>query len=67
VLEKIEALERGGGVGLVEKRGFGPDYIKSTRCKLLRAGVPFMETDDGIYVCRDDYERIVGATPRRNG
>jgi hypothetical protein len=29
--------------------------------------VPFKETDDGIYVCRDDYEKIVGATPRRNG
>jgi hypothetical protein len=67
VLEKIEALERGEGVRLVEKRGFGPDYIKSTRCKLLQAGVPFKETDDGIYVCKDDYEKIVGATPHRNG
>jgi hypothetical protein len=27
----------------------------------------FKETDDGIYVCRDDYAKIVGATPRRNG
>ena len=67
VLAKIEALERGEGVRLVEKRGFGTDYIKSTRCKLLQAGVPFKETDDGIYVCRDDYEKIVEATLRRNG
>jgi len=66
VLAKVEALERGEGVRLVNKRAFGPNYLKFTRYRLLQAGVPFKETEDGIYVCREDYEEIVKATPRRN-
>jgi hypothetical protein len=50
----------------VNKRAFGPNYLKFTRYRLLQAGVPFKETEDGIYVCREDYEEIVKATPRRN-
>ena|GEM_PF-1790582 len=67
LLGRLEALERGEGVRLVARRVWGPDYLGSVRNRLLWAGIPFKETREGIYVCREDYGCAVKAILSRDG
>jgi hypothetical protein len=66
-LARLEALEKGEGIRLVAKRAWGPDYLGSVRNRLLWAGIPFKETREGIYVCREDYGCAVKAILSRDG
>jgi hypothetical protein len=67
LLGRLEALERGEGVRLVAKRVWGPNYLNLVKGRLSRAGIPIMETREGIYVCREDYGCAVKAILSRDG
>ncbi len=65
LLRRFEALERGEGTRLATRREWGPSYFRFVRERLLWAGIPFKETGDGIYVCREDYGNAVKAILNR--
>jgi len=65
LLRRFEALERGEGARLATRRERGPSHLRFVRERLLWAGIPFKETRDGIYVCREDYDNAVRAVLHR--